>query len=205
MVDRDKEYLMLREEILHLSDIISQTTNFFYVFIATYITAITAFLKDAPDKRDTIYIIFMYIVILPAYLIVLNKAQQMYKIGGYLLVYHEKEDQATFQWERNSLLFSQYCASTKAFSFDWIQSHMRAYHFPFSLVNIAAFLLFAAGTYQNRENIFSVYEEFKIIIFLLLFSITFALIHEQREKTTNEYASMWDDLRKGKYPMHKNH
>ena len=29
MVDRDKEYLMLREEILHLSDIISQTTNFF--------------------------------------------------------------------------------------------------------------------------------------------------------------------------------
>ena len=82
---------------------------------------------------------------------------------------------------------------------------MRAYHFPFSLVNIAAFLLFAAGTYQNRENIFSVYEGFKIIIFLLLFSITFALIHEQREKTTNEYASMWDDLRKGKYPMHKNH
>lgn len=28
-VKMDKEYLMLREEILHLSEIISNTTNFF--------------------------------------------------------------------------------------------------------------------------------------------------------------------------------
>ena len=147
----------------------------------------------------------MYIVILPAYLIVLNKAQAMYKIGGYLYVYHEQRGFATFMWETNNSKFSKECVSEKLFSFDWIQSRMRAYHFPFSLVNIAAFLLFAAYTYQNRQSIFSVYEVFKIIIFLLLFSITFALIHEQRKITTNEYIDMWGKLINGKYPIHKNH
>lgn len=189
MADKDKEYLMLREEILHLSTVISQTTNFFYAFIATYVATIVTI-----SNRDTIYIIFMYIVIWPAYLIVLNKAQQMYKIGGYLLVYHEKKDHATFKWETYSLKFSENCASKKLFSFDWLQSHMRAYHFPFSLVNITAFLLFAAGTYQNRQNIFSIYEGLKIVIFMILFFIMSVLIYEQKKTTTNDYVTMWETI-----------
>ncbi|MCI8807288.1 MAG: hypothetical protein HFF20_09840 [Oscillospiraceae bacterium] len=195
MADRDKEYLMLREEILHLSDIISQTTNFFYAFIAAYVAAMTAFLKDAPDKSDTIYVIFMYIVILPAYLIVLNKAQAMYKIGGYLYVYHEQAGNAAFKWETYNREFSNYCAAEKPSAFHWVQSHMRAYHFPFSLVNITTVLLFAAGTYQNRQNIFSLYEGIKIAIFLLLSSTMFILIREQRKITTNDYIFKWKRLK----------
>lgn len=189
MDNKDKEYLMLREEILHLSEIISQTTNFFYAFIATYMAAIVTI-----SNRDTIYIIFMYIVTWPAYLIVLNKAQQMYKIGGYLQVFHERKKYATFKWETNSWIFSKKCTSKNLFSFDWFQSHIRAYHFPFSLVNIAALLLFVAGTYQNRQNLFSIYEGFKTIIFIFLFFTMSVLIHEQKKITTNEYITMWEHL-----------
>lgn len=72
---------------------------------------------------------------------------------------------------------------------------MRAYHFPFSLVNITTVLLFAAGTYQNRQNIFSLYEGIKIAIFLLLSSTMFILIREQRKITTNDYIFKWKRLK----------
>ena len=46
----EKEYLMLRDEILHLDEVIVQTIAFFYSFIAGYMVF-------ALSHRDTIYII----------------------------------------------------------------------------------------------------------------------------------------------------
>lgn len=88
----EKEYLMLREEILHLDEVIVHTINFFYAFLAS-------FLAFALTQKDTIYIVLSYIVILPAYLIVLSKLHGMSKIGGYLYVYHEKHGNTNFKWE----------------------------------------------------------------------------------------------------------
>lgn len=75
-------YLMLREEILHLDSILNNTINFFYVFIASY-SAFSLF------QEDTTFLLLSYIVIIPAYQIVLNKMQAMCKIGAYLKIYHE--------------------------------------------------------------------------------------------------------------------
>ena len=50
----DKEYLMLRDELLHLDTVVNNTINFFYVFIASFI----AF---ALTQEDTIFILLSYI------------------------------------------------------------------------------------------------------------------------------------------------
>ena len=87
------EYLMLREEILHLDSITNNTINFFYAFIAAYI----AF---ALTQEDTIFILLSFIGIIPPYLIVLNKMNALCKIGAYLYVFHEG---GSFKWERRNM------------------------------------------------------------------------------------------------------
>lgn len=128
-------------------------------------------------------------------MIVLNKAQGMYKVGAYLAVFHESEDNSIFKWEIRSMKFSKCNMSAKLFSLDWIQSHMRAYHSPFLFVNIAAVILFLAGTYQNYQNIFTLYEGLKILIFLFLAATTFVLIHTQKKITARDYVDSWKVLK----------
>lgn len=188
MPDKDKEYLMLREEILHLDEIIIHTITFFYAFIATYMIF-------ALPKFDTIYIILMYIVIWPAYVIVLSKARAMYKIGAYLSVFHENSESSNFKWETRNLKFSDSDKPPKFLSLGWVQAHMSAFHFPFFFVNIAALILFLLGTYQNRQDILSLYEGGKILIFCLLFFVTSALIHNHKNASTQNYTDRWKDIR----------
>ena len=49
-LEMKEEYLMLREEILHLDSVVNNTINFFYVFMATYV----AF---SLTQEDTIFIL----------------------------------------------------------------------------------------------------------------------------------------------------
>ena len=99
----DKEYLMLRDELLHLDTVVNNTINFFYVFIASFI----AF---ALTQEDTIFILLSYIVIIPAYLIVISKMQGICKIGAYLSLFHEGRSltgkQEILSLTRNMLLYS---------------------------------------------------------------------------------------------------
>ena len=54
-LEMKEEYLMLREEILHLDSVVNNTINFFYVFMATYV----AF---SLTQEDTIFILLSFIV-----------------------------------------------------------------------------------------------------------------------------------------------
>lgn len=89
----EKEYLMLREEILHLDSLINNTISFFYTFMATY-------LAYALSQDDTILFVLSYMVIVPAYMIVLSKMQGICKIGAYLKVVHEGNE---FNWETKNM------------------------------------------------------------------------------------------------------
>lgn len=169
------EYLMLREEILHLDSIVNNTINFFYVFIASYI----AF---ALLQKDTIFILLSYIVIIPAYQIVLNKMQAICKIGSYLKIFHEGED---FNWETRHMQYKERYES----------SHFRiiSWHFPFMLVSIAISVLFFGK--MNWENIFSIWEIFKIIICINCILFILNNVYRYKNISPKDYIEKWEEIR----------
>lgn len=181
---RDKEYLMLRDEILHLDQIIVHTINFFYAFLASFI----AF---SLTQDDTIYILLSYVVILPAYLMVLSKMRGMSRIGGYLYVIHEGTSGSEFQWETYNAKFSACIAKKKRFSASKITTFMHTFHYPFAVTNIATFCLFCLRTHWYN---LTVYEIIKTVICILLFIFIFCLINENRKIGTKEYIAKWDDF-----------
>ena len=151
-MENEKEYLMLREEILQLDSIANNTINFFYAFIAAYI----AF---ALTQEDTIFILLSYIGIIPPYLIVLNKMNALCKIGAYLDVFHEGGE---FNWERRHSEFKNKYESSAFRVISW--------HFPFIFVVLAVNGLLL---YRTNWNSISVDDILKITISLILFFTCF--------------------------------
>lgn len=178
IMDKKGEYLMLREEILHLDTVINNTINFFYVFIAAY-------MAFALTKDDTIFLLLSYMVIFPAYLIVLSKMQGMCKIASYLYVFHEKSDVSIFKWERR---ISEYRKNNKTGIFSYIISS----HFPFLLVSISVATLFFGST--KWENISKPYEIIKVIICMIFSFLLLFMIYKNRKISATDYIDNWKDI-----------
>lgn len=177
-MDKKEEYLMLREEILHLDTIINNTINFFYIFIASYI----AF---ALKQGDTIFLLLSYMIIFPAYLIVLSKMQGMCKIASYLYVFHEKLDNTTFKWERR---ISKYREKNK----DAIFSYIISSHFPFLLVSLSVMILFFYNT--KWKEICKIYESIKVILCIIFNFLLLLIIYKNRKISTIDYVSNWEGI-----------
>lgn len=176
MKKTNDEYLMLREEILHLDTVINNTINFFYIFIATYITF-------ALTQDDTIFLLMSYIVIIPAYLIVICKGQGMCKIGAYLKVFHEGKE---FKWETRRIEFHK---NIKSDIFYYIISTT----FPFIFVGIAVDLLLIFYTPWSCSM--SSYEIGKVILWFFLSAFLLILILKNRKISTVDYISKWEEVK----------
>lgn len=144
------EYLMLREEMLHLESIINNTINFFYVFIAS-------FLAFALTKNDTIFLLVSYIITIPAYLIVLSKMEGMCRIGAYLCVFHEGKE---FNWETRNMKYKEN-RGRKTFTY------LISSNFPFVFVNVAVFVLYLYRT--PWDYFYNIYEICKFFLAVIMF------------------------------------
>lgn len=169
-----EEYLMLRDEILHLDNVVNNTINFFYVFMATY----SAF---SLTQDDTIFILLSYIVIIPAYLIVLNKMQGVCKIGAYLKVFHEGN---CFNWETRHMKYKDKNESSRFRIISW--------HFPFILVTIAVSILFLFKTSWSDVTL---YDKFKIGMFLLATGSVFYNVIKYRNISPKDYFDKWLEIK----------
>lgn len=112
MKKSEEEYLMLRDEILHLSNMENNIMNFFYVSVATILTF-------SLTQQDTMFILLPYIIIIPSYRLVLSKMKGIYKIGAYMYVFLEGK---TFNWERRTSKFYSKLPNVfggKVQSFNW--------------------------------------------------------------------------------------
>lgn len=176
MKDSKDEYLMLREEILHLDTMTNNTINFFYVFIATYMIF-------ALNQDDTIFILISYIVIIPAYLIVISKVQGMYKIGAYLKVFHEG---GNFNWESRRIMYTK---NTKPNIFNYVSS----INFPFIFVSVTVDILFLYNI-LCRCPLLS-YEIGKIILCIVLSILLFILIYKNRSIKTEDFVYEWNEIK----------
>lgn len=167
------EYLMLREEILHLDNITNNTINFFYAFIAAYI----AF---ALTQKDTVFILLSFIGIIPPYLIVLNKINALCKIGAYLYVFHEGKD---FKWERRHMRYKDKYESSAFRVISW--------HFPFIFVSVAV-----SGLLIFKTNWLSitVIDIIKIMICIMLLLIVLIKAYKNRNISPKVYVEKWEEF-----------
>lgn len=166
-----EEYLMLRDEIIHLDSVINNTISFFYIFMAT-------FLAFALTKSDTIYILLSHIVIIPSYLIVIGKNMAIYRISAYLVVFHEGE---TFNWETRLMKLKR--KRLKIFSF------INLLEFPFIFVNMAVFILYCCRS--QWEIPLSIYEIGKLAFEIIILLIFIILMNKNRKISVNDYIEEW--------------
>lgn len=173
----NEEYLMLRDEILHLSNMENNIMNFFYVSVAT----IMAF---SLTQQDTIFILLPYIIIIPAYRLVLSKMKGIYKIGAYMYVFLEGK---TFNWERRTSKFYRKLPNTfggKVQSFNW----------PFLFTSVFVTIVFILRT-EWMQIFDEVYEGAKVIMAALLFIVILSMILKNRRFDIHNYLSCWEDVK----------
>lgn len=94
----EKEYMMLRDEIYKIYDILEKTRNLFYVAVAAIFTC-------SLTLEFPILFLAAYCMIIPCYWVTIDYQRGMWKIGTYLAVFHEGKD-SDFNWERRNFTFS---------------------------------------------------------------------------------------------------
>ncbi len=183
-MSKKDEYLMLREEILHLDKTVSNMISFFYATLSAYMAFVL-------DQKDSIYFILPYISIIPTYLITLRKLHVLCKIGAYLYVFHEKNDDNGFKWEKRNM---EYMASERNEKEKRdIFSYVTASNFPFLFATIATIILFLYKT--NWNNFPSVYECSKLIICVILNFLLLSIMFKNRIITTESCVRKWNNIK----------
>lgn len=176
-MDTKEEYLALREELLHLDTIVNNTINFFYVFMASY-------LAFAFTQSDTILFLIAYIAIIPPYLIALSKMEGICRIGAYLEVYHEGNDDREFKWETKNSDFKN-SRPIKLFN------HMISTNFPF-LFGSTSVMFLHIYKFLVLEKI-ATGEIIKLAISVLLFFSMVLMVFKYRNISTELYVKAWKE------------
>lgn len=173
----DKEYLMLREEILHLDTIINNTINFFYVFVS-------AVLAYAISQEDAVFVLIPWVVIIPSYRIIVGKRKNIFRIAAYLNVFHEGED---FNWERRQKKMydtSSYGKSKKLSSFNY----------PFIFVSTLVMIIFCIKI--NWSEIGMNIEALKIALGMILYVAQIGTIIKNRILDADKYVLQWEKIKR---------
>lgn len=173
MKESKEEYIMLREEILHLDTIANNTINFFYAFISAYI----AF---ALMQNDTIFILLSFMGIIPPYLIVLNKMDALCRIGAYLNFFHEGEN---FNWERRYMSYRKKYESSKLRIISW--------NIPFVVISIVITILFL---YRTDWKCFTFANIIKSAICIVLLLWVICKAFKNRNINPQEYIKRWEEI-----------
>lgn len=180
MKNISNEYLMLRDEILHLSNLENQTINFLYVFVASV-------LAFSITQKDTIVILISYIVIIPAYKMVISHEKGIYKIGAYLYVFLEGED---FNWERRSFVFYETLRNNSG---NGTKRKIQVFNYPFLFISTLIMVFFLART--NYAAICSPYELLKCIAAVLLYLYVLVTTANNKYYSISKYIDLWEKLK----------
>lgn len=170
------EYLMLREEILHLDTVVNNTINFFYVFVS----AVLAF---TITQDDSMFVLISYIVIIPSYLMVLSKEKMIFKIGAYLNVFHEGKK---FNWERRNRILYSHDSVPILYKF-------QSFNFPFLFVSTFITLIFCAKTDWHKICIAD--EVIKVVMSISLYIVQLVMIVKNRRISSKPYITLWENVK----------
>lgn len=175
-IESIQEYMMLREEIIHLDSIINNTIGFFYAFMSAYLVVILESTKNKP-----FYLNLSYLIVWATYAIVLSKMQGLCKIGAYLKVYHEGKGKI-FNWETRNLQFEK---KNRSLIFRLIISG----NFPFVFMSTVIALISVYLTISEYADVKYFF------VTLILYSLTLCLIIFNRNIRTKDYICDWDEVK----------
>lgn len=168
-----EEYLMIREEIIHYYDIIQNLRNVLYVSLA-------AILTFAVSSKEPLLCLIPYCIIIPIYIVTIDYQYGMWRMGTYLLVFHEGE---IFNWETR--LHNLNISLNKR-----MNRHASSYHWPFIITGICCDILFFLKL--NYKKIY--YKSIAEIIFCVLISIiflVFVFIQKNPDQIKSLYIEQW--------------
>ena len=171
-----EEYTSLREEINQLCTAMDNIIGILYAFLAAY-------LAYSFEKEDTIYILFSYIAIFPAYLLIISKRIASCRISAYIAVFHEGGEN---KWETRLINFK---TSKKLKIYNYID----AYHFPLIFADVAIFALYLIKT--KWQFPLSLYEMGKLMV-EIMFSISIIVIAmKSRKISVKDYINSWKEMK----------
>lgn len=171
-----EEYISLRQEIVTLCSSADSIINILYVFLATY-------LGFAFPKEDTIYVLFSYVVILPLYMLALEKRIAACKIAAYISVFHEVEEN---KWETRLMKYRgpKEPVTMKYFS---------AKHFPFIFANCIVLIIFIYKTKWTFHMPFA--EIVKVAFEIIMFILVMFIFIKYKKMLVRDYIKEWRDLK----------
>lgn len=133
----DKEYLMMREEILQYLREYQAVRNMMYLVTAT---TIGFAIKDSATNL----FLLPLIVILPSYVIATDYWKCVTKAATYLIVFYEREEDSSFHWEsRHAVLHKNYKFMTQ----------INYQHIPYYVCGAACFALYFFNVKWNMSNV----------------------------------------------------
>ena len=171
-----EEYISLRQEIVELCSAADRIINILYLFLATYLCFVF-------NKEDTIYALSIHIVILPLYLLAIDRRIATCKISAYISVFHENEKN---KWETRLINYKNLNAPS-------IFKFFSAKHFPFVFANCIGLILFICNTRWNANA--TCYDIVKIVVELLLFLLIMYIFVKHRKIQVEDYVNEWKNIK----------
>lgn len=166
----EKEYLMIREEIMHYYDLIQNLRNMLYISLAAILTFAIS------SDYDPLLCLLPYCVILPIYIVTIDYQYGMWSMGTYLLVFLEGEQ---FNWETRLHILNTSLNEK-------MERHASSYHYPFVVTGLSCTILFFLKIDYHEMNYRIIIE----IIFAIILTISF-LIYIKIQKTPDEIKSVY--------------
>ncbi len=173
----EKEYLMLREEIMYYYKVIHSARNILYASLG-------AILTFAISKNEPLLCLIPYCVIIPIYIITIDYQYGMWRMGTYLLVFLEGKE---FNWERRL-----HKLNTK--STGQINRHASSYNWPFVVTSLCCTLLFFIKIDYKNIDCKTILE----IIFSISLTIGFLMfikIQKSPDKIKEAYIQEWKNIK----------
>lgn len=171
-----EEYSSLRQEINSLCSTSDTIIYILYVFLAPYLCFALA-------KEDTIYILLTHVVILPLYLLAIDRRIATCKISAYISVFLEEEGN---KWETRQRKFK----TKKQLN---IFKYFSAKHFSFMFSN---FLVLMIYIYKTKWVLpMPYYELVKFVFEILFFSIINIIFVKYRKIVVEDYITSWKEIK----------
>lgn len=171
-MDTNKEYMMIREEIMYMYKIIRELRYLLYITVASV-------LAFSIKQEEPLFCLVPYCIIFPAYYGTISHEYSMAKLGSYLLVFLEGED---FNWETRSYKFNISPSNTR--------KHMETSYMPYLATAVACTILFTIKVSALSLS-FGIFLRIILGYGCLAALVICMLIREDTTKRRGKYIEEW--------------
>lgn len=175
-LNSDKEYLMLREEILQYLEEYQTVRNMMYLVTITTL----GFCFGKGTSVSPYLFLLPLIVILPSYVIATDYRKCVIRAASYLRVFYEEEENSNFHWETRLSLVNKRCRFMTGINYQ---------HTPYYVCGILCIILYFI--FQDCKNVCL----FNILLGIFILVVSTVVFVYYREVKVNDYINEWRKIK----------